>query len=552
MHSDDVDAGEKPDLAMFREPVERAGAGPGARSGETEPSDDADVPTVPPPRPLRIIAVGGAKGGVGKTILATNLALYLATIGRRVVIVDADAGGANVHTSLGLERPARTPRGRRGDSQAPASAGIPWATMVETTVPGLRLLDAALDDPTGDAVRTRRRSLMLARLRALDADYVVVDLGASTGHTLVDFFLAADLGAFVMLPEPTAIESTYRFLRAAFARRVRAELQSREERRALATVLAEMGGAPAPSDLVQRLERTRDPLATIVRREMEAFHPRVILNQTRVRSDLELGDAVRTAVRRRFGITIDYLGHVDFDDTVWSCVRARRPLLVESPGTKASKSIEKIARRLLAADGGKGRLVPRANVPVGSHHDLLEVDRGATDEEVRRAFKRAKEIYAREALACYGLFTAGEVQALGVKLEEAYDVLLDPVRRRPYEISVFPPEPDPSVAVPQPAEAGDPRPPAPEITPETEFIGSLLRQVRESQGIELSDIVKRTKISVSYLRAIEEEDYAALPPVVYARGFVNELAKCLRLDAPQVSRSYIRRYRRYLEERPKP
>lgn len=550
-----------PELAMFREPSDGADAAP----ADVSPSGGSDVPSAPadppparapappgaaaPPvvraRPLRVIAIGGAKGGVGKTILATNLALYLATIGRRVVIVDADASGANVHTALGVDRPARPL------TAAQLGGETPWAGVVETPVPGLRLLDPGLDEATSDAVRTLRRGRMLERLRGLDADYVVVDLGASIGHTVVDFYLGADLSAYVTLPEPTAIENTYRFFRAAFARRARSRVTDPDERRRLGNVLRELGGLPAPIDLSRHLEDKGDPLAPIVRRILDAFHPRVVLNQTRVRADLELGDFMRTAVRRRLGIAIDYLGHIDFDDTVWSCARSRRPLLVESPGTKASKSIEKIARRLLAADGGKGRPTYARNVPAESHHDLLEVDRGATDEEIRRAFKRAKEIYASDAVCCYGLFAPSEMAALAVRLEEAYDVLLDPARRRPYEISVFPEEVDAAAERTEPSDAGDPRPPSPEITPETDFTGALLRQVRESQGVDLGDIVKRTKIGLTYLRAIEDEDYAALPALVYVRGFVTELAKSLHLDSAQVSRTFIRRYRRYIDERQK-
>jgi flagellar biosynthesis protein FlhG len=52
-----------------------------------------------------------------------------------------------------------------------------------------------------------------------------------------------------------------------------------------------------------------------------------------------------------------------------------------------------------------------------------------------------------------------------------------------------------------------------------------------------------------YLRAIEEDDFAKLPAVVYASGFVAEYAKVLKLDPQQVSRTYVRRYKRFLEEK---
>jgi flagellar biosynthesis protein FlhG len=153
-------------------------------------------------------------------------------------------------------------------------------------------------------------------------------------------------------------------------------------------------------------------------------------------------------------------------------------------------------------------------------------------------------------LCCYGLFEPHEIEKLRAKLDEAFDVLLDPSRRRPYEMSVF-------RAAPEPVrersllddEETEPRPPPPDITPDTQFTGQLLRQVRESQGVELRDISQKSKVGMGYLKAIEDDDFERLPAVVYATGFVSEFARFLKLDPQHVSRSYIARYRRYLQDR---
>ncbi len=487
-------------------------------------------------RPRRIIVISGAKGGVGKTVFATNLSLYLATIGRQVVMVDADAAGANAHTCLGVDRPRAAP----GDG--------PLGPIVETPVPGLRLLRAGLDHPGARGSRTVRRARLLEGLRAMEAEYLITDIGAGTVSSLIDLTLRCDLAIYVTLPEPTAIENTYRFIRGAFARRLRLDSPTREVRLAVMTALDALGGAPAPLDLLRDLESRGDPLAAFVKQQMKTFVPRLVLNQTRVRGDLELGDHLRSAVYRRFGLEVDYLGHIDYDDTVWSCVRSLRPLLVESPGTKASKSIEKIARRILALES-KGRALPLRTVPPGSHHDLLEIDRGATDEEIRRAYKRAKEVFSPDALCCYGLFDKAEIAALRVRLDEAYDVLLDSARRRPYELSVFPLDVAPARGTEDEHAQREPLPPPPDINPDTDFSGSVLRAVRESRGLDLKDVSQTTKIGLPHLRALEDDDFSALPALVYVRGFVAEVAKLLRLDPQQVSRTYVRRYRRYLEER---
>ena len=76
-----------------------------------EKSDRSPVAKVAPPgllkrkRPRRIIAVGGGKGGIGKSMVSTNLGVALARTGRKVVLVDADLGGAPLHTCLGGSQP---------------------------------------------------------------------------------------------------------------------------------------------------------------------------------------------------------------------------------------------------------------------------------------------------------------------------------------------------------------------------------------------------------------------------------------------------------------
>ncbi len=521
---------DEPEIEIYRDP--RDGDG-GPRRGR---------PVAP-----RIIAITGAKGGVGKTIFATNVAIYLATIGRRVMLVDADPSGANAHALLDIDLPA--------DSQATPAPFAPTVTpvaedraIVDTPIPGLRLYRPGLDSPLrGHRRRATRRGLYRALRERTDADYFVVDLGSGTARSLLDFWLDADLGVYLTVPEPTSIRNTYTFIRACFARHLRRRAPTAEVRARAVSWLRRMGNTPAPLDLARRLDAAGDDLSDRVRDAVDTLPLKVVLNQTRVRADLELGESMRSAVRRRFGLHLEYLGYIDYDDTVWSCVRMRRPLLVESPGTKASKSLEKITRRLLALESGKSPQLERA-VPPESHHDLLEIDRGASEEDVRRAYKRVREIYASDALVCYGLFDSQSMETLRARLEEAYDVLLDPARRRPYELSVFPPDPEPAL-LPLEEEHAEPAPAAPIITPDTEFSGALLRAVRESQSVDLHDVCHRTKISVNFVRAIEEDDFAKLPAPVYVRGFVAEIAKFLRLDTAHASRTYLRRYRRFLEER---
>ncbi|MAQ15515.1 MAG: hypothetical protein CMN30_12060 [Sandaracinus sp.] len=555
------------DLELFREP---------------SPEGEGQERTAP-----RLMVIGGAKGGTGKSLLAANLAIYLASLGRRVVAVDADRIGANLHGFLGVPHPAGVApyvpplptflaideedgevqealpfedpaslvaEGAESSGTLPPALGVPG--VVDTGVRGLRLLHAGLDEPArGETARRRRRDLA-ERLQGLDADWVVVDLGAGLDHSLLDLWLDADVHVFVTLPEPTAVEGTYRFVRATFLRRLRRAVEAAMEGSdelvaaggSLLDRLESEGRALPPLDLLRQLRQEGHPFAELAAATMADHDTFFVVNQTRLRADLELGERMTSAARRRLAVRLEYLGYVDFDDTVWNCLRSGRPLLIESPGTKASRSIEKIARRLLAIAAGKYRFAPQPSVPRATHHDLLEVDRGATDEEVRRAAKRARDLYAPGSLACVGLLDADGLERLRARLEEAHDVLLDPARRRPYELSVFPPEPARASERVEEADAG-PRPPPPVITPETVFTGPLLRAVRQSKGVRLEEISHKTKIGVAFLEALEKEDARSLPAWVYVRGFVMEVAKFLGLDPEHVSRTYVRRLEKTHGER---
>jgi flagellar biosynthesis protein FlhG len=491
-------------------------------------------------RPMRVIAISGAKGGAGKTVLAVNLGIYLSTLGRTTLVVDADRSGAHLHTLLGV--PPLLP------SQAAYHVDLPVLSVEATSVQGLYFMNGQIADGNAGQVRPRTRGELFDALRHIDCDYLVLDLGAGIEDEMLDAYLAADIALYVTVPEPASVESTYRFLRALYLRRLLARADGDAQRAELIGLAQELGGLPVPRELAEALDTDEHPLAAEAHRALLTQPVHFVVNQTRVRADLELGEGMRSAAWQRLGVPLDYLGYIDYDDTVWACVRERQPLLVKSPGTKASKNIEKLARRLISLDIGKPARRTLRPVPPGTHHDLLEVDRGATDEEVRRAYRRARDVYAEDALCCYGLFDQKELAAVEARIEEAFDVLLDRARRRPYELSMFPEEPE-QVAEESPGEPRDRElPPAPPITPETEFDGALLRAVREARGFDLKQISKRTKISLAYLSAVEDDDFGALPALVYVRGFVAEMAKCLALDPVQVSHSYVRRVRRNLGE----
>ena len=508
---------------------------------------------MPAPRTVRnVIAVAGGRGGVGKSTIAINLAVYLAQLGRTVVLVDSDPTGAELHTMLGVSVSLDAHTSDESDDVEMRT----WPTPV----PGLVLLPQLYSAGSTSPLRPGRKATWARRLRHLAVDYVILDLGAGTAPATLDLFLTADIGLCVATPEPPSIETTYRFLRALFVRRVRRLLlKDRFKMRLAERVMQELPALPRPIELVQALARYEVSLAELAANELAALTPRLVINGVRLRSDAEVGPAVCEMSRRFLGVDMDYLGQIEQDDSVWLSVVRKRPLLIDSPASKSARNLERIARRTLALstsrDVPRERSAPSILAPKYTLYDVLGINRVSTDEEIRRASKRQRAIFQPDGLALTSLLTDEQLAREVAAIEEAHDTLLDPLRRKAYDLSTFPTEErsdrspvedDGSAAMAERQLLRDEL--AREINPNTDFNGPLLAKVRESQGIEIEEIANRTKISVGYLKAIENDDFGALPALVYTRGFLQQISKLLGLDSAQVTRTYLRRLRGF--ERP--
>ena len=147
-----------------------------------------------------IISVGSGKGGVGKSVIAANLALLLAKSGKRVVLADLDVGGADAHILFGMLRPRLTLTDfihRRVDS---------LEAVAEPTAahPGLRIIPG-----TGETLATAnlpfaKKQRLIKHFRRVDADIILIDIGAGTNYHSLDFFLMADYYLTVATPDPTS------------------------------------------------------------------------------------------------------------------------------------------------------------------------------------------------------------------------------------------------------------------------------------------------------------------------------------------------------------
>ncbi len=298
----------------------------------------------------QIWAIGGGKGGVGKTLVTANFAITLARAGARVVVVDLDLGGANLHTCLGVDASQHT----LSDLFSPEVKNLE-DLAVPTVIPNLSLISGAQDSVQVANLPHAQKQKLLNKLRQISADYILLDLGAGTTFNTLDFFLAADVGILVVLPEPTSIENAYRFIKSAFYRKLRnVELlfDARSMVDATMTKKNELG-IKTPADLLRALEEGYPEVGQKVRQSINGFGLKLVVNQTRTEIDAEMGFGIRNVCRKYFGFNIDYLGHLEYDSAVWQSVRRRRPLATEFPTSPLLPSIQRMVGQIVAEQAEK-------------------------------------------------------------------------------------------------------------------------------------------------------------------------------------------------------
>jgi flagellar biosynthesis protein FlhG len=290
-----------------------------------------------------IWTIGGGKGGSGKSFIIANIGVCLSKLGARVILIDADLGGANLHTFLGISPPALS----LSDFIKKRVSRLE-EVLIPTDIPNLQLLSGAQDLLNAADAKSVQKRKLLRSIQSLEGDYVLVDLGGGNSLSVLDFFLMSDWGILVVTPEPTSIENTYRFLKSAFYRRLKQSVSSYAVKSLIDKAMDRKNeeGIQNPHDLIKAVRRISEEDAKRIEEEAKTFHPNLILNQARSKKDIEIGFSIRSACQKYFGIHLHYLGYVVYDQDVGHSIRRRRPLVLENSRSRAAQCVSEIAAKL--------------------------------------------------------------------------------------------------------------------------------------------------------------------------------------------------------------
>jgi len=291
-----------------------------------------------------IIPIASGKGGVGKSFLSANLAIALAELGHRVIAVDLDFGGANLHSFLGLSN--RYPG--VGDFLKARSAELDQL-LVSSDNPNLFFLAGDGKTPFMANIAYAQKIKLISRLRKLPADYVLLDLGAGSSYNTLDFFRLSSNGLLVTTPEPTAVMGMLVFLKNFMLRAIEREMVHHY---AVREMLRELYNRPmneqalSIKDVHQKIIDVDPEAGEVAAHVFQHCRPRIIINMGEDPDDSKMAFKISQILGEILAIEADYFGFVFKDRSVLSSIRKRHPFLPNYRNSLAGENIVRIAQRV--------------------------------------------------------------------------------------------------------------------------------------------------------------------------------------------------------------
>ena len=291
----------------------------------------------------KIWAIGGGKGGTGKTFITSSIGTYLAKNRRRVVLIDVDIGGANLHSFLGINRPKKSLTNF-------FDMGTPLKNLaVKTGIENMSLISGDVHSLSSDSIKFTQKLKLFRHIMKLNRQYVIIDLGGGSHNNTIDTFLIADKMIAVVEPEIIAVENMYHFIKNALFRKLRMSLKEYGFKEIIDHMWErrEKYRIKNLRELIDCLKDSFSYIGDILDNEISEFTIYLILNKIRSSQDIFIGSSLKSIFLKYLGINAKFVGYIEYDDSIWRSVRERRPFMLNYSLSRSAKEIEAFTENLI-------------------------------------------------------------------------------------------------------------------------------------------------------------------------------------------------------------
>jgi len=346
---------------------------------------------------MQILPVASGKGGVGKSLVATNLAVALGQYGKNVVLADLDLGASNLHLILG-QGGIRTGIGTFLSNKNTDFDEI----ILPTDYKNLRFIPGDAEIPGIANLSSGQKSKLIRRLYTIDADYLVVDLGAGTNYNTLDFFLTSSRGLIITTSTLTATLNAYLFLKNAVFRLMNNTFKKGTPAYDFINKMKQDGGQLQRIYIPKLLER----IALEDRESYDRFHeimrsfrPMLIMNMLEDPKEAKKAEKLRRSCQEYLGVQIEHMGILYFDHLQEIAQSSRIPIAAYKPDSVLSQAVFRIA----------DKIIQQHNETEGSFMDMEEVEQSFAVAEMEAEIDFEFKTHDLENLLHSGALTRGDL-----------------------------------------------------------------------------------------------------------------------------------------------
>jgi len=301
---------------------------------------------------IKLWSIGGGKGGIGKSMVSLGLGISLARLGKKVILIDCDLGGANLHTLMGVRYPHVTLEHfllKKVDRLEDI--------IIPTQMEGIGLI-CGTDDILGSANPTYSQKIrLLNQIEALPAQYVLLDLGAGTAFNTLDFFNYSPGRIVLFTSQTTSLQNAYGFIKSALYRKIAREFakdevvidllyQSEDENQSTIGTISEL-----LTHLKDRSSQSHDSVLKLLT-DYQIF---LVVNMVKSNADLNAPDIINSVCTDFLSLQPEVMGSVAYDSALEAAVNRLSQFPLSNKKSKAAGNLAQIALKIV-----KESMLPRS------------------------------------------------------------------------------------------------------------------------------------------------------------------------------------------------